>query len=102
MMTEEFTIEQFEIEHGIPLPLSLKGKMPVEKMAVGDSFFVPLTDGRTLRQLKASVTKAITWYHKKTGKCFTVRSRGVDGGIRVWRIPDRQKTQEPVRLRAAG
>ncbi len=44
-MSEKFTIEQFEIEHDIPIPLSLKGKMPVEKMAVGDSFFVPLIDG---------------------------------------------------------
>src|SRR6266496_231447 len=102
MMSEEFTIEQFEIEHGIPLPLSLSAKMPVEKMAVGDSFFVPLTDGRTLKQLRTQVQAGVGWYHRKTGKCFTVRSRGVDGGVRVWRIEDRQKTQEPVRFRATG
>ncbi len=95
-MSEEFTIEQYEIEHGIPLPLSLKDKMPVEKMAVGDSFFVPLTDGRTMSQIRGHVGQAITWYKKKTGKDFTVRSLRKEGGVRVWRLPDRQKS--PVRL----
>jgi hypothetical protein len=99
-MSEEYTIAQYEIEHDIPMPLRLSGRMPVERMAVGDSFFVPLTDGKTMTQLAAQVAGAIGWYHRCTGKCFTVRSRGVEGGVRVWRIPDQQK--RPRRRRATG
>jgi Helix-turn-helix domain of resolvase len=94
----EVTIEQFEIEHGIPIPLRLSEKMPVEKMAVGDSFFVPLTSDRTMSQLRTQVAGAITWYRQKTGKRFTVRSRGVEGGIRVWRIAVKALGGPPPKL----
>jgi hypothetical protein len=102
MSTDALMIEQYEIEHGIPLPLSLSEKMPIEKMAVGDSFFVPLTDDRTMEQLASHVSGVISWYRKETGKCFTVRRRGVQGGIRVWRLPDQNKKHKRGRHRANG
>jgi hypothetical protein len=99
MMAEQFTIERFEIEHNIPIPLRLSEKMPVEKMAMGDSFFVPLTDDRTVSELRRQVIAALQWYRKNTGRHFTVRS--VDGGVRVWRIEESPKRGR-IRLRSVG
>jgi hypothetical protein len=89
--------EEFKIEHDVSLPLSWGGswckKMPLQKMEVGDSFFVSASnnDATSIREIRGSVDKGIAYFrhHTKT-KCFkrfTVRV--VNGGVRVWGVEDR-------------
>jgi hypothetical protein len=88
---EKLMTQEYEIEHGIPVPPSLSGigeKMPFDKMKVGDSFFVPAHvsngDARPIRKRLASV---VAYYSKKLGKRFALRK--VDDGVRIWRVEDR-------------
>jgi hypothetical protein len=80
--------EEFKIERGIPVPLLpqfLREKMPLEKMEVGDSFFVSGNkNGKTIQEVKISVRNALP---KKTKRRFLCRV--IDGGVRVWRVEDR-------------
>ncbi len=78
--------EEFKIERGIPIPLTLSEKMPLDEMKVGDSFFVATPEDKTQSQLRNHVSSTVTPYAKRIGKRFTTRK--VDGGVRVWRIED--------------
>mgnify|MGYP000533667375 CR=1 FL=1 len=76
---------EYKIETGIAIPKrGASGralKYPLPDMEIGDSFLVP-------RKLKVSVSAAVAYYGKKTGKRFTVQI--VEDGVRIWRIEDRK------------
>lgn len=63
------------IEKDIPLPP--RAIYPLQRLAVGESFFVP---GRTARSFVGNIAHA----RIKTG--FQYTSRTIDGGVRVWRV----------------
>jgi hypothetical protein len=83
-----------EIESGIPIPVrgtfrgnsnsGRKAMYPFGDMAVGDSFFVPVKNGRTPAQTRNSITGAIS-YHTKAHPGRRFVSRIVEGGVRFWR-----------------
>jgi len=73
----------FIIEKGIPVPASTSGRptiYPLGNMDVGDSFSIPLPEGKKHRDLQSSVSRAAK---AREGKTFS--SRKVEGGVRVWR-----------------
>ena len=83
-----------EIESGIPIPVKGKGHgnsnsgrkamYPFRDMAVGDSFFVPVMNGRTPQQTRNNIVGAISFHIKAhPGRRFV--SRIVEGGVRFWR-----------------
>jgi hypothetical protein len=76
---------QFEIERNIPVPRSLRQKMPLEEMEVGDSFLVAASKADAL-ELRPQLARIAREYGNQTGKRFVCRS--VDGGVRVWRGAD--------------
>lgn len=73
----------FKIEKSIPIP-EARGrrakKYPFEQMEVGDSFFVPLEEGKSPSAIHASIATA---KHRLGINLTTARE---EGGIRVWRI----------------
>lgn len=79
----------FIIEKGIPVPAVASGRptiYPLERLGVGDSFFIPLPEGKKHRDLQSSVSRAAKAHE---GKKFTTRKDvspdGGTDGIRVWR-----------------
>ena len=67
---------EFEIEHGIEMPVDGRVKYPFDALAVGDSFFVETNKPHNfIRNI---------YPKNKGGKEF--RGRRVDGGVRVWRV----------------
>ncbi len=76
----------FKIEKRIPIPKGLATsikKYPFEKLKVGDSFFVPLADGKSPSGLFASISQA------KKRLNINLFSARVKGGRRVWRTAGR-------------
>ena len=83
-----------EIESGIPIPVKgttrgspiagRKAIYPFRDMAVGDSFFVPVKNGKTPQQTRNGITGTIS-YHTKTHPGRRFVSRIVEGGVRFWR-----------------
>lgn len=73
----------YKIEKRIPLPpnaaSSIK-KYPFDKLEIGDSFFVPLQNGKSPSGLFASISQA------KKRLNINLFSAKVKGGHRVWRI----------------
>lgn len=70
----------YAIEDNVPLPPLTKGhppKYPFRDLLVGQSFFVPQGDRKTLAVLASRNGKSLN-------ATFTVRQ--IDGGIRVWRV----------------
>lgn len=79
----------FIIEKGIPVPASTSGRptiYPLGNMDDGDSFFIPLPEGKKHRDLQSSVARAAKAHE---GKKFATRKDvspdGGTDGIRVWR-----------------
>jgi hypothetical protein len=82
----------YEIEKNIAPPegySNKQGRYPLAIMEVGDSFFVPLSEGRN------QVSSMIAYYHARgvrtrrddpNVKVKRFITRKVDGGFRVWRI----------------
>lgn len=72
-------MEEYKIEKGIPIP----GRLPFEKMEVGDSFFTPCKTASHVCTLK-------NYWLKKSGSDweFISRAEEQDGkkGARTWRI----------------
>jgi hypothetical protein len=73
------------IDKGVPIPGAHRAggrqpKYPWREMEVGDSFFVPKPEGKDLRQLMARLASQACYY-----KPLIFTTRGVDGGVRVWR-----------------
>jgi len=95
----------FEIEKNIDLPPAktsnqrYRAKYPFADMAVGDSFFVPVTYTSTASEMTRRLNGAIGCAHsgaatfrRRTGRDdFTITCRSTvnphgDTGVRVWRI----------------
>jgi len=72
----------YKIEAGIAIPSAtrykggLKSKYPFADLKVGESFLVP---NKTTDKFGATVQTA----RKRTG--FTLATRNVEGGVRIWR-----------------
>lgn len=72
-----------QIDKGIPVPAHNKKyakKYPFQEMEIGDSFLMPLPDGKSPGSLYAAMSGA-----KKRFNINLTAAR-VDGGVRVWRI----------------
>lgn len=70
----------YKIEDNVPAPCAPVGrpaKYPFPALNVGQSFFVPQGDRKTLSVCASRVAT-------KLGRAFAVRQ--VDGGVRAWRI----------------
>lgn len=80
----------FKIEKHIPLPpkaaSSIK-KYPFEKLKVGDSFLVPMEDGKSPSVLFSSISQA----RKRLN--INLFSAKVKGGRRVWRVDCRSRSR---------
>ena len=73
----------YTIVKGIPLPGPSVGRpaaYPLKDMDVGDSFLIPLTEGKKPSYVQSSVSHAAKGLE---GKTFVTRT--AEGGIRVWR-----------------
>ena len=73
----------FKIEKRVPIPKKLKTsikKYPFEKLKVGDSFLVPLADGKSPSSLFSAISQA------KKRLNINLFSAKVKGGRRVWRM----------------
>ena len=73
----------YTIEKGIPIPAPAGGRpavYPLEGMDVGDSFFIPLPEGKKPQGTQSGVARAARRFADKT-----FSSRKVEGGIRIWR-----------------
>ena len=71
----------FEIEKNIEIPKECRGRPPIwpfASMEIGESFAVPIEDGKKAR-LAANAYKITS----KTGWSYT--SRASDGHMRIWR-----------------
>ena len=72
----------FKIESGVPIPTGARTgrtKYPLDRLQVGNSFFVPMTDLKKARNLRA------TFSVKAKKKGISVVSIADDTGVRVWR-----------------
>ena len=76
-----------KIEKNIEMPISTFGrnqKFPWDDMAPGDSFFIALVNGQSLRELSQNVNSAA--YHAGKKRSWKFCTRKVDNGVRVWRL----------------
>jgi len=82
---------QFAIEKGIAIPPGWNSftkkplKYPLNEMAVGDSFFIPIENKARTEHVRMDVFAEITKL-KKDGIVVKVSTRSVEGGMRVWRV----------------
>ncbi len=76
------TVRSYKIAKNVPLPAGGRGtgsKYPLERMAIGDSFFVR---GKTTNSLSGCIKSRAQIVCPK--RKFTLRIEGK--GVRVWRI----------------
>lgn len=74
-------MSMIEIEKDVPMPANAAGrkrKYPLDKLEIGDSFFVPFNVSNP-----AAVKAAVSHEGKRKSKSFVTRMEG--DGIRVWR-----------------
>jgi hypothetical protein len=78
----------FKIDKSVPIPEKTvrRAKYPFKNMEEGDSFFVPLPDGKSPSGVYASISTA------KNRLKINLTTAREDGGIRVWRIPQESST----------
>lgn len=77
-----------QVDKGVPLPDNAsqgKRKYPWKSMAVGDSFFTPIAEGRTAINTQATLIASGRRNFKLTTR--TVTEGGVVG-IRTWRVEE--------------
>ena len=74
----------YTIERNIPFiqisKPSRATKYPFPHLKVGDSFFVPDTDRKTIPRVRSAASIWAKTYNRK------LATRVVEGGLRVWRI----------------
>lgn len=84
-------MSDIRIDHGVEMPEGNRPtgdrKYPWPDMMVGDSFFVPVGPEQQYKNV-ASALYGSAHYYRKTSvhKRFQISVRGVEGGIRVWRV----------------
>ena len=75
-------MNEIKVEKGVEIPpMKAHNKYPWDRLEVGDSFFVTLTN-RNEHSLRSSLA-ACANNRSRRGNKFIVRK--VDGGFRVWR-----------------
>lgn len=74
---------EFQIEKGVPFPAKpvRGGKYPFAKLAIGDSFAVPLAGRKSWAFIFTAITNAQKLYNIKLTTRLTA-----DGVRRVWRV----------------
>ena len=73
---------EFKIESGVPIPADAKTgrtKYPLDRLQVGNSFFVPINDLKRAKNLRATFA---TRAKKKSIKIVSIAD---ETGVRVWR-----------------
>jgi len=84
-----------KVERGIAIPprdAPRNRRYPFGSMKPGDSFFVKVGEGDSLRRLANSVGGCATTWAKRHGGKFTVRSMPEQDGVRVWCVARGNKT----------
>lgn len=77
------------IDKGVPMP-AVRGRTeriyPFDAMQPGDSFAVPVPDGKTVIATRARLTGAAHMYAKRyaPGAKFTTRAEDGDKSVRIW------------------
>lgn len=80
----------FKIEKNVPLPRRLgpgghNQKYPLDRLAVGESFFVPVgPEGK--EKFRHRIKAAVRNYGKRHGLTFTRKWQEDPAGFRVWRV----------------
>lgn len=72
----------FKIESGVPIPSTARGgrtKYPLDRLQVGNSFFVPMSDINKAKNLRSTFSARA----KKKG--ISIVSIADETGVRVWR-----------------
>ena len=69
----------FTIEKNIPLTKT--SSYPFEKMESGDCFFIPVTDQKTINQIRGQIQSAKSKYPGKI-----IATRRDTTGLRVWML----------------
>ena len=73
---------EFKIESGVPIPNTARSgrtKYPLDRLQVGNSFFVPMNDLKRAKNLRSTFSVRA----KKKG--ISIVSIADETGIRVWR-----------------
>jgi len=73
----------FKIESGIPIPSNARSgrtKYPLDKLQVGNSFFVPIVS-----DLKKAKNLRVTFSARAKKKGISIVSIADETGVRVWR-----------------
>jgi len=88
----------YEIEDGVrpeDIPEAPRGgkrkqRYPLSDMAIGQSFFVPIPEGRTVSQARGPIQAAVSrFYRQHPAHHFTIRYDAEQHGLRVFRLEDR-------------
>lgn len=84
----------YQIEKNVPAPnqgnfngpveCSFRLKYPLDRMDIGDSFFVPLNGQKSLYVLQRRLSSTATQYGRRHYMKFVTSGQG--DGVRVWRI----------------
>lgn len=74
----------YEIEKDVPVPESgacrvRPAKYPFRQLQIGESFFVPVSNGQTTTRLQRTLSSCAARQRVK------VQTRVVENGVRVWR-----------------
>ena len=76
----------YKVEKNIKMPpVGYRGLYPLNKMKVGDSFFVPCVH-QTQARVRCSIIAAGKSFVKAHNEDFKMTTRMVERGIRAWRI----------------
>ena len=80
----------FPIDKNIPIPprtpTTRMSKFPLESMDVGDSFLIPIEDGRNISEEGNRVANVIRKWARRRGDGWKFSRRITSQGIRIWRI----------------
>lgn len=80
---------EIKIDSNIPMPMKKRrgfNSYPFHEMKVGDSFFVPLKEGKKQHSLICQISTSARLYSMASGKGWRFTTRSVEGGCRVWRV----------------
>lgn len=68
----------FDIEKNVPISHAPKGKYPLGKMEVNDSFLAPISH-------RNYISMAMSQMKKRTGRAYMMRKVD-DDHVRIWRV----------------